>query len=141
MKKLNIGRTLKQKFQQYSGKMLVSILAVALFSACQEELPNNIVNAGALTLSASKTTLELNQKNVKNTAFDLNWTTGTNNGSGASISYLIQIDKKGNNFSKAVSLDMGKGIYTKSFTVEQLNDSLLIHWAATAGTAVELEAR
>ena len=131
MKKLNI----------YSVTLLVSLLIAGLFTSCDQNLPDNIAKAGALALTASKTTVELNQKYVANEAIGLAWTTGTNRGTGASISYLIQVDKKGNNFSKAITEDMGKGIYAKSFSVGALNDSLLTRWGGTAGTATDLEAR
>ena len=57
------------------------------------------------------------------------------------MSYTLQLDIKGNNFSKAISLNLGKGVYSRSFTVEELNDSLLSHWNSTPGTVTELEAR
>jgi len=141
MKKRTIWGNLKHKLQPYTGILLTSIVAVCLLTACDQNLPDNIIKSGPLAISASKTSLVLNQKDIKNEAFNLTWTTGTNSGSGASISYLIQIDKKGNNFATAISQDMGKGVYAKSFNVGDLNDSLLIHWKAVPGTAVELEAR
>jgi len=131
MKKLNI----------YSIILLVSLLTAGLFTSCDQNLPDSIAKAGALALTASKTTVELNQRYVANEAIGLTWTTGTNRGTGASISYLIQVDKKGNNFSNAITQSMGKGIYAKSFSVGALNDSLLTHWGSTAGTATDLEAR
>ena len=125
----------------YSVILLAGLLTTGLFTSCEQDLPDNIAKAGPLALTASKTTIELNQKVALNEAFGLTWTTGTNRSSGASISYLIQIDKKGNNFSKAISQDMGKGIYAKSIAVGELNDSLLIRWGCTPGTATDLEAR
>jgi len=141
MKKLIIGRSLKQKFQQYVGTILVTMFAAILFSACQVDLPDNIANSGALTLSASKATVQLNQKEDKNTAVDLTWTSGTNHGSGASISYVLQIDKKGNSFANPIIKDMGKGIYSNSLNVAALNDTLLTRWGVTGGGSLELEAR
>ena len=141
MEKLNLWSILKEKLQQYTGTMLISILAVFLFSACQEELPDNIVKSGPLALSVSKTSLVLKQKDINNGAVDLTWTTGTNHGTGSSISYNLQVDKKGNNFSKPISLNMGKGIYINSFNVGALNDSLLTKWGVIPGSVTDLEAR
>jgi starch-binding outer membrane protein SusE/F len=141
MKKQIIKSFFKQKLQQYGGALLVATMAISLFSACQDEIPNNIVKSGPLALSASKTSLVLNQKNISNTAVDLTWTTGTNHGTGTSISYIIQVDKKGNGFSKSISKDMGKGIYINSINVGALNDSLLNRWGVTPGSATDLEAR
>jgi hypothetical protein len=141
MKKQIIWSFLKQKLQQYSGKMVVSIIALGLLTACDLNLPNDIVKSGPLALSASKTSLVLNQKDINNVAIDLTWTTGTNHGTEASISYNLQVDKKGNGFSNPINLDLGKGIYINSFYVGALNDSLLTHWGVTTGTATDLEAR
>lgn len=141
MRKLNIWGILRQKLQQQFGILLVIIMTALALTSCQQDLLDNILNAGPLALSASKTSLELKQKDAKNTAVTFTWTTGTNHESGASISYFLQVDKKGNKFSKAINQDMGKGVYSKEFSVENLNDSLLVHWAGTPGSATELEAR
>jgi hypothetical protein len=141
MKKQIIMSFFKQKLQQYNVPILVTVLTLGLLTACDLNLPDDIFKSGPLTLSASKTSLVLNQKDVNNAAVDLTWTTGTNHGTGSSISYNLQVDKKGNGFSKAISLDMGKGIYINSFNVGALNDSLLTRWGVTAGSASDLEAR
>ena len=141
MKKFNNWSALKQQLQQSAGLLLVMIIAVSMFTSCEQDLPTNIAKAGEIALSASKTTIELNQKNIKNSAIDFTWTTGVNHGTGASISYLLQIDKKGNRFSTSINKDMGKGVYINSLNVGTLNDSLLSHWGATPGSATELEAR
>lgn len=125
----------------YSAFLLIATFTAGLFTSCEQELPDNIAQAGPLSLAASKTTVELNQKNILNEALKLTWTTGTNEGSGASISYQIQVDKKGNDFSNALIEEMGKGVYTKSISVGALNDSLLTRWGCTADSASELEAR
>ena len=141
MKKLNNWSALKQQLQQSAGLLLVMIIAVSMFTSCEQDSPDNIAKAGEIALSASKTTLELNQKNIQNSAIDFTWTTGVNHGTGASISYLLQIDKKGNRFSTSINKDMGKGVYINSLNVGTLNDSLLSHWGATPGLVTELEAR
>ncbi|MDO9152858.1 MAG: SusF/SusE family outer membrane protein [Paludibacter sp.] len=101
----------------------------------------DIVKAGPLAVTVSDTAVTLSQKNYANAAVKLNWTTGTNNGTGASISYILQVDKKGNEMATPVSYDMGKGVYSKSFIVKELNDSLLKRWGGEVGKATQLEAR
>jgi len=131
-----------KKIKIYSVFLLVCLLTTVLFTSCEQNLPNDVAKAGQLAVSATKSELVLSQKNsLTTTALNFSWTTGTNNGTGASISYSLQLDIKGNNFSKALSLNMGKGIYSRSFTVEELNDSLLSHWNCAPGTAAELEVR
>ena len=109
--------------------------------SCQKEEDNNIKLAGDLSLSASSNDIVLIQKNDKNNAVTLSWTTGTNNGTGASISYILQADKGGNNFANAHVFNMGKAVYAKAYTVADLNKSLLEDYGFVAGTASNLQTR
>lgn len=111
------------------------------FISCQKEEATDIKLAGDISLSSSFADIVLAQKNDANVAVTFNWTTGTNNGTGASISYVLQIDKEGNNFANPHAFDMGKTVYAKSFSVSQLNRSLLEEYGAVAGVATNLEAR
>jgi len=130
----------KLKFVQYIIGCLA--LVMLLFTSCDTVIPDDIVKVGPLAVTATKSELLLKQKNsLTTTALNFNWTTGTNNGTGAAISYRLEVDKKGNNFSKAIGFEMGKGTYEKSFLVQELNDSLLSHWKFTPGIAAELEVR
>jgi len=139
MEKLNMF--FRNKLRNYTRIALLMALSIIGFSACEQELPNDIAVAGPLAVTPSKLDIILTQKNASNEALSLTWTTGTNNGTGASISYILEIDKKGNDFAEAISFDMGKGVYTKALNVKVLNDSLLRHWNFTAGNVAELEVR
>lgn len=111
------------------------------FTSCQKEEGNDIILAGELSLSSTSADIVLSQINNDNVAVTLNWTTGTNKGTGASISYVLQIDKVGNNFANPYTFDMGKAVYAKSFSVSQLNSSLLEEYGAVAWVGFNLEAR
>jgi hypothetical protein len=113
---------------------------MVFFISCQKEEVTDIKMAGELSLSSTSAEITLSQINGANVAVTFNWTTGTNNGTGASISYILQIDKAGNNFANPHTFDMGKAVYAKSFSVSQLNSSLLEEYGADAGTAFNLEA-
>lgn len=120
----------------------LTALVFTFFTSCDTAIPDDIVKVGPLVVSATKTDVVLKQKNSLTTiALNFSWTTGTNNGTGASISYRLELDKKGNNFAKAIGFNMDKGTYSKSFSTEELNDSLLSHWNFTPGSVAELEAR
>lgn len=124
------------------SNIVVAVLMIICFTSCNTELADDIVKAGPLVATLSKSEIILNEKNSSKTeAFTLTWTTGSNNGTGASISYTILADVKGNNFSNPVSINMGKGIYIRRFTVLELNDSLLNHWHSTPGIETELEVK
>jgi len=117
-----------------TGMMIFSI-------SCQKEEVTDIKLAGELSLSSTSADIKLSQINGADVAVTYNWTTGTNNGTGASISYVLQIDKEGNNFANPHTFDMGKAVYAKSFSVSQLNSSLLEEYGAVAGVGLNLEAR
>jgi hypothetical protein len=95
----------------------------------------------ALALSASDSAIVLNEANANNTALTFNWTTGSNYGTGGSISYTLQIDKKSNNFSKALKNQLGKAIFTVNYTTAALNTLLLSYWNASSDTAIQMQAR
>jgi|WetSurMetagenome_2_1015567.scaffolds.fasta_scaffold00418_3 starch-binding outer membrane protein SusE/F len=120
----------------------VILLLTMLFSCTSydEYIPDGM-NAD-LSVSTTSSSYILTQKGaLTTTGIAFNWTTGSNNGTGASITYELQIDKKGNNFASPLVYSMNKAIYTKSFTVAALNDILLNHWSFTPGTVAEIEAK
>jgi len=130
------------KLKPLSRKALYIMVSGLLFMACKKI---GIVIPGAvnapLAIHASDSVLVLNQANQNNTAITFTWTTGTNNGTNSAISYTFQIDKKGNNFSKPISVDLGKQVYSLNYTVGQLNDSVLNHWNIAPATTADLEMR
>lgn len=147
MKKLNILKFYRENTHRRSsvftlqGLLLLAFITGLLMTSCQKGEETYIKMAGPLTISTSSSDIVLSQKNDKNKGLTLSWNTGTNHGTGSSISYQLQIDKKGNNFSSAVKFDMGKGVNNRTFTVAELNDSLLSHWKFQPGIVSQLEAR
>ncbi|RYF93870.1 MAG: SusF/SusE family outer membrane protein, partial [Chitinophagaceae bacterium] len=83
----------------------------------------------------------LEEKNRSADAVILNWTSGSNKGTNASISYTLKIDKQGNNFAKAISEDLGKATLTKKYSVKDLNDLVTSHWSTVPGAEITLEAK
>ncbi|MEO6684194.1 MAG: SusF/SusE family outer membrane protein, partial [Ginsengibacter sp.] len=78
-----------------------------------------------LMLSSEKSSFKLKQKEDGGDALKLMWTSGTNKGTNASISYILKIDKQGNNFANAIVQDLGVAVFEKNFTVKSLNNLLL----------------
>ena len=126
--------------KQYS-RLMLAVLIILSVSSCKPYNDFNIQAAGPLALSASQSSIVLIQKSAAETAVNFTWTTGNNQGTGGSISYQLQIDKKGNSFASALSFDLGKGIYAKSFTGFELNGYLLNSWNITPNTQTAFEAR
>ncbi len=122
------------------------LLAMLLFSgialnSCKEEFDIVISDGEAVSLSVSDADLILNQKTSGSTALSFNWTRGSNKKTGSSISYTLEIDQSGNNFSTSLAFDMGKGVFEQSFTGKNLNDLIVETWGIAAGSAIAMEAR
>ncbi|MHC1775379.1 MAG: SusF/SusE family outer membrane protein [Lentimicrobium sp.] len=146
MKNQNIINSSTRWHNPFSvGLNLVFLMLVAFstlfMTSCVDEPETDIALAGELSLSASAGDLVLQQIDNANTALTLSWTTGTNNGTGASISYKLEIDKQGNNFADPLTFEMGKAVYEKGFTVAELNTTLLETFNVAAGTVATLESR
>lgn len=131
---------MKNARQLYSMIGLIAAILV-LLTSCEQYDEFKIAPAAPLALSATKSNIVLTQKEAANSGIDFTWTTGNNQGTGASISYLLQVDKKGNSFASPVSFEMGKGAYAKSLKVEELNNYLLNTWKAAPNTVAQLDAR
>lgn len=134
---------LKQKKATTCLQVCIAIIfSCMLFLSCKK---TGIVMPGAtngpLAITTSDSSLILNQLNQNNTAITFTWTTGTNEGTNSAITYSFQLDKKGNNFSNPIALDLGKQVYSLDYTTGQLNDSLLHHWNIAPGTTEVFEAR
>ena len=112
MKNQNIKRIFTKNARQlYSVTGLIAAMLV-LLTSCEQYDEFKIEKARPLALSATESNIVLTQKEAANSGIDFTWTTGTNQGTGASISYLLQIDKKGNSFANPVNFEMGKGACT-----------------------------
>ena len=127
------------KYAQYIMTVLVMVMVMC---GCKKENYAEL-NKGntVLALSASVNTIVLQEKNRDNDALILNWTSGSNKGTNASIRYTLQLAKQGTNFANPISLDMGLAVYSNKFSVRTLNDSLRNHFNATPGTVFMLETR
>lgn len=123
----------------FTGCLLVAL--TYLFGCKKTEDFTPMANDAPLALSASDSSLQLNEANKDQAALSLNWTTGNNNKTSASITYVLQLDKKGNDFSKAVTTNLGKAVYSVNYTNGTLNTLLSSKWSAAPDTMFTLEAR
>jgi hypothetical protein len=91
-----------------------------LVSSCKKDEVQTVIQPGAApTLTASTSSLVLLQTNSSNKATTYTWTPVTF-GYQAVVSYTLQFDKKGGDFSAPVSFDAGANT-TKTLTVSDLN--------------------
>lgn len=121
--------------------VICCIACISLFITCKKEDYAEMDKGNSpLAISADKSTIVLNERDDANDAFSLSWTTGTNGGTDASITYQLKIDKQGNDFSNPVVEDLGHSL-TKKFTVGSLNSLLLSEMALEPGVEATLEAK
>lgn len=120
---------------------LLALVSVLFLWGCQDDLEIEIENGELVTLTASSNSLVLNQVESFNTAITFSWTTGSNQGTGASISYTLEIDKAGNDFASAKVYDFGNQVYEKELSVKDLNDMLGELWSVQPGATTDMEAR
>jgi len=104
--------------------------------------------ANPLTLSLSSDEVVLVKENEDANAITFTWTQGNDRGAGTILKYFFRMDIAGNNFSKDIEDVEKKTVYTeeipidvftKSFTVRQLNALLLKHFKRPGGVVTNLE--
>jgi hypothetical protein len=121
--------------------ILGALFLALMNTSCEDLFSDSVLNHNdelALTVSDSEMVLDERQPNEKLT---FNWTTGTNKGTSASISYVLQIDKQGNNFATALEYEMGTNAYSFSINSATLNSVLLNTFGVPAGATQNFEAR
>jgi hypothetical protein len=130
-----------KRYANFSNFFLIFGLYALLLPACNEDEVeyNKPGTPLALSLSAESVTLDIRTPNDEALAFS--WTSGVNGGTNAAIDYLLQIDKQGNEFNDAVTIDIGRRSYTYIYTNAQLNDLLLGDFNVAPNTSAVLEAR
>ena len=121
--------------------LLLSFLCLALTACDEQETAQPTTRARVPVLTASEATLQLRQAQDNQTALTFTWTPGANGGTNAAIVYTVQFDRQGSNFASPVEVEMGKGVYTSTYRVADLNTLLMQELQLPAGTAAGLEAR
>ncbi len=120
--------------------VLPYLTLIMLFGCSDDDLNENIAQAGPLQLSVTATEMVL-EPSMYMDNFKFSWTTGTNENSGSSIFYTLEIDKTENNFSNPVEYDFGTNKYSFNLTVAMLNEMLLTTFNAESGIPIALQAR
>lgn len=106
----------------------------------------NFANPMTLTLSSKEVVLA--EENDAQNAIIFTWTPGNDRGAGTSLKYFFRMDILGNNFSKdefdtdkktVYTEEIPAGVFTKTYTVKQLNSILLKHFKRPGGVVTNLE--
>ena len=103
----------------------------------KEQLPDDVLT---LKVSAQKVSLSLAE--MEETAITLSWSTGTNYGTGKAILYSLNFAVSDKKYDINDEVELGKHLYSISYTAEELNDIILsLTSLATGGTEVSCKAR
>ncbi|WP_291862679.1 SusF/SusE family outer membrane protein [Marinilabilia sp.] len=141
MQTKNIDSNWKKSLYRLPFFLLAILMAWSVESCSDDYDEVEIAMGEPVSLSVSNSEVTLTQKQADSEAIKFIWTTGTNMGTGSSISYTLEIDRAGNDFASAISYNMGKGIYQKSFTHKELNTMLMNQLGVSGNTDAEIEVR
>ena len=103
----------------------LSLLALVGMTVCEEDI---VLDKGEspLEVKLSSDTVWCDQRADAQEALQITWTSGTNQGTGAAISYFFEMDLKGNDFQGGIKYDIGKtDSRVISFTNKELTDTLM----------------
>lgn len=120
-------------------RIAASAVVLLSFSACEKDETKVTINsAAAPVLTASATTATLSQPTANSNAVTYTWQPA-DFGFAAATTYTLQFDKKGGNFSKAVTINAGNAT-TRTLRVTELND-IFTNLGLPAGTPAQVDAR
>ena len=124
-------------------RILIStvFLLPLLFVSCNEDLMETNKGETALKLKANTTDLVLDVLNPNSSVLNFEWTTGTNNGTNAAISYQFQITNEDSNFESGITYELGKNTTSIVYTNETLNSVLLDSLNAKSDSVITVKAR
>jgi starch-binding outer membrane protein SusE/F len=117
------------KLQLQKTITALAILCIVLLSACEDNLSetHTLATTSKLTSSVTAgTALVLTDDDGSNQAIALTWTPSSNRGTNAGIAYSLQFDATETaNFSTALSIELGKNVTSKNYTVRDLNSVMV----------------
>lgn len=128
--------------QKYINIALGAALVLAMSSCSDNDYTELDKGFNELALSTNATDIELLENVHGQEALKLSWTTGNNYGTGNAISYTLEIDEQGNEFTNPyTAIENSRQVYSWAPSVEDLNNILRDHFKVTAGDFISLEAR
>ena len=106
-------------------KNILGLLCLFLVLSCkkQVELPQGHVTATP-KVTASASTLELARADTSKTAVTFTWSAGKVDGLTGKLAYILEFDKKGNNFARPNAIKVGGDSLTHAVSVKTLNNLL-----------------
>lgn len=120
---------------------IITPIILLMLVSCGEDLME--LNKGETTLrvSANFTEVELDVLNPNAGALNFVWTTGTNKGTNAAISYRFEISLQDNAYEEGVAYELGKNVTNVAYTNESLNAILIDSLNVLPGSIAVVKAR
>ena len=109
--------------------LMLIVLSILMLGSCKKDEMELDKGSTPLKLEISEDTVVLSQFVEDKEAVKFSWGAGSNQGTGAAISYLFEMDLKDNNFVGGIKKNIGKtDSHFISYTNKELNDSLKTVW-------------
>ncbi len=122
-------------------RLLFVLSFLLVFTQCEQLEMELNKGDNLLEITSLKDRIELDASNPELEALKLIWTTGSNQGTNSAIEYTFQMDVKGNDFSKGISLELGREVYEKIYKNEELNKLLIETFGVPENEYVTVEVR
>jgi len=123
----------------YKALMLVVVI-FSMGSCAPGEMELN-KGMDELQLTVSGLTSILDVRSADSPALQFNWTSGNNGGTGAAISYVLEVAKNGSDYSTGISVNLGRRKYNYTYSRQALSRILVKSLGCTPGEEVQIKAR
>ena len=114
-------------------------------SACNDDdnVDNSDFFAAAETLEvhASSTNIELDGNEPNKVVLTFDWTEARQMPEEYSVTYVTKLDIEGNDFASSVRTEEDEGVFSRSYTTEQLQKLLVEKWGRTYTKPATLQFR
>lgn len=124
---------------------MLSLAVLACMSACSDD--DNIDNSDffaateTMELRPSSTNIELDGNNLNDVVLTFEWTKARQMPDEYVISYITKLDIEGNDFASCVRTEEEEGVFSRSYTTEQLQKLLVEKWGRTYTKPATLQFR
>ena len=128
-----------------SRALLFALTLPAILASCSDDLgpgPDRASLSRVPTLTASDSSVQLQQIDFNNTAVEFSWSPGSNHGTNAAIDYALEFDTSAaGSFAAPVVVPLGRGVYSRAYTVAELNAFLTDQLGVAPGSSATVRVR
>lgn len=128
---------------KYVLNALLLLLIIACFAACKHEINDIEKVQEQLEINVSSANIALDENNPSKDILTFNWKKARPQSDDHMVTYITKLDVVGNNFgsSTAILTYEDDGVYSKSFTSEQLQNWANQKWGIPVNKSFTLEFR